>query len=226
MKATHPEQFPHQALLRTGGLVLAAGAGSRMGHRPKCLLQLDGLSLLERQLQALSLAGVNPLCVVLGHHAMRIQRDVDWTRWGAQMVLNTQPDGGPASSLRTGLKALPVGLDAVVVALADQPLVGALAVQNLLQAFAQRPVGTHMVQPMVQDLPGNPVVFSSAVAAQILAGDGLMGARQWQQTHPGETYRWKTPDALYRLDVDNEADRLALEQLTGKSLCWPADLNV
>jgi molybdenum cofactor cytidylyltransferase len=58
--------------LRTGGLVLAAGAGSRIGHRPKCLLQIDGVSLLERQLQALSLAGVTPIGVVLGHHAERI----------------------------------------------------------------------------------------------------------------------------------------------------------
>ena len=61
------------------------------------------------------------------------------------------------SSLRLGLKALPLGLDAVVVALADQPLINVQAVQALLQAFAQRPAGTHLLQPKVQGLPGNPV---------------------------------------------------------------------
>ena len=210
---------------RTGGLVLAAGAGSRMGHRPKCLLQIDGVSLLERQLQALSLAGVSPIGVVLGHHAERILQDGAWSRWAAQPVRNPQPDDGHVSSLRIGLRALPPGLDAVVVALADQPLINAPAVQALLQAFAQRPAGTQLLQPSVQGLPGNPVVFSGAVMAQILAGDEHMGARQWQKAHPERVYRWEIPHVHYRMDVDNEEDRLAVAQLTGQSLRWPHDLE-
>ena len=99
--------------LRVGGLVLAAGAGSRMGNRPKCLLQLNGMSLLERQLQALSLAGVRPVGVVLGHHAERILQEGVLTRWAAQQVRNPRPDDGHVSSLRIGLKALPAELDAV-----------------------------------------------------------------------------------------------------------------
>jgi molybdenum cofactor cytidylyltransferase len=210
---------------RTGGLVLAAGAGSRMGHRPKCLLQFDGMSLLERQLQALSQAGVAPVHVVLGHYADRILQEGVLARWAAQAVLNPQPDDGHVSSLRIGLKALPPGLDAVIVALADQPLINAQAVQDLLQAFAQRPTGTQLLQPTVQGLPGNPVVFSSTVMAQILAGDADMCARQWQQANPEAVYRWSTPERHYRLDVDHEADRQAVEHLTGQSLQWPHDLN-
>ena len=211
--------------LRVGGLVLAAGAGSRMGNRPKCLLQLNGMSLLERQLQALSLAGLRPVGVVLGHHAERILQEGVLTRWATQQVRNPRPDDGHVSSLRIGLKALPAGLDAVVVALADQPLIDAQAVQALLAAFAQRPAGTQMLQPSVQGLPGNPVVFSGAVMAQILAGDEHMGARQWQQAHPEAVYRWETPHGHYRLDVDNETDRQAVAQLTGQSLHWPHDLD-
>jgi molybdenum cofactor cytidylyltransferase len=211
--------------LRVGGLVLAAGAGSRMGNRPKCLLQLNGMSLLERQLQALSLAGVRPVGVVLGHHAERILQEGVLSRWAAQQVRNPRPDDGHVSSLRIGLKALPAGLDVVVVALADQPLIDAQAVQALLAAFAQRPAGTQMLQPSVQGLPGNPVVFSGAVMAQILAGDEHMGARQWQQAHPEAVYHWETPHGYYRLDVDNETDRQAVAQLTGQSLHWPYDLD-
>ncbi len=211
--------------LRVGGLVLAAGAGSRMGNRPKCLLQLNGMSLLERQLQALSLAGVRPVGVVLGHHAERILQEGVLTRWAAQQVRNPRPDDGHVSSLRIGLKALPAELDVVVVALADQPLIDEQAVQALLAAFAQRPAGTQMLQPSVQGLPGNPVVFSGAVMAQILAGDEHMGARQWQQACPEAVYRWKTPHGHYRLDVDNETDRQAVAQLTGQSLHWPHDLD-
>lgn len=197
-----------------------------MGHRPKCLLQLDGMSLLERQLQALSQAGVMPIGVVLGHHAGRILQEGALARWAAQPVLNPEPYDGHVSSLRIGLRALPPGLDAVLVALADQPLINGQVVQALLQAFAQRPVGTQLVQPNVQGLPGNPVVFSSTVMAQILAGNAQMGARQWQQAHPEAVYHWETPHRHYRLDVDNEADRQAVEHLTGQSLRWPHDLNL
>jgi molybdenum cofactor cytidylyltransferase len=211
--------------LRLGGLVLAAGAGSRMGHRPKCLLQIDGMSLLERQLQALALAGVTPIGVVLGHHAERIVQDGAVARWAAQPVRNPQPDDGHVGSLRIGLRSLPPDLDAVLVALADQPLIDAPAVLALLQAFAQRPAGTHLLQPSVQGLPGNPVVFSGAVMAQILAGDDQMGARQWMQAHPEAVYRWETPHSHYRLDVDNEEDCLAVAQLMGQSLRWPHDLE-
>ena len=209
-----------------GGLVLAAGAGSRMGNRPKCLLQLNGVNLLERQLQALTLAGASPIRVVLGHHAERILQDGAVARWDAQPVLNPQPDDGHVSSLRTGLRALPPDLDAVLVALADQALIDAPAVQALLRAFAQRPAGTQMLQPSLHGLPGNPVVFSGAVMAQILAGGEQMGARQWMQAHPEAVYRWETPHSHYRLDVDNESDRQAVEQLTGQSLSWPSDLNL
>jgi molybdenum cofactor cytidylyltransferase len=197
-----------------------------MGNRPKCLLQLNGVSLLERQLQALTFAGVSPIGVVLGHHTERILQDGAVARWAAQPVLNPQPDDGHVSSLRTGLRSLPPDLDAVLVALADQPLIDAPAVLALLQAFAQRPAGTQLLQPTVQGLPGNPVVFSGTVVAQILAGDDQMGARQWMQTHPEAVYRWETRHGHYRLDVDNESDRLAVEQLTGQSLSWPHDLNL
>lgn len=211
---------------RLGGLVLAAGAGKRIGYRPKCLMRLDGISLLERQLQALSLSGVAPLAVVLGHHAQRILQEGVLDRWAAQGVFNPRPDDGHVSSLRAGLRALPPGLDAVIVALADQPLIDQQAVQALLHAFAQRPAGTQMLQPSVQGRPGNPVVMSGTVVADILAGDADMGARQWQQAHPQAVFRWETPHGHYRVDVDNAADQLAFEQLTGRRLHWPDDMHL
>lgn len=194
-----------------------------MGNRPKCLLQLDEMSLLERQLQALAQAGVTSLYVVLGHYANRILQEGILARCNAQAVFNPQPNDGHVSSLRIGLKALPPEMDAVVVALADQPLIDVHAVQALLQAFAQRPTGAKLVQPSVQGLPGNPVLFSDEVMAQILAGNDEMGVRQWQRAHFEAVYRWETPHGHYRLDVDNEADRQALEVLTGQRLRWPDD---
>lgn len=53
------------------GLILAAGRGHRLseltGSRPKCLAELHGRSLLSRQLDLLSDAGVGDVAVVAGH---------------------------------------------------------------------------------------------------------------------------------------------------------------
>ena len=215
---------PDAAWPRVGAIVLAAGAGRRMGHRPKCLLQLNGRSLIDRQLEAVVQAGLASVLVVLGHHAERIQQEATLLQWGARWVVNPDPDAGHVSSLHTGLQALPPDLDAVMVLLADQPMIDVSAIQALMHAYAARPEGTHMVQPSVQNLPGNPVVLSLTVVSQILAGGIQMGARQWQQLHPEKTYRWKTPDARYRLDVDNAQDLQTLKTLTGHSLLWPSDL--
>ena len=61
--------------MTVGAVLLAAGAGSRLGHRPKSLLELGGVPLIVRQLVALSGAGVDELVVVLGHHAEAISAD-------------------------------------------------------------------------------------------------------------------------------------------------------
>ena len=69
MNATKQSNATSQdaALPRMGAVVLAAGAGRRMGHRPKCLLQLNGRSLIDRQLEAVFQAGLVSVLVVLGH---------------------------------------------------------------------------------------------------------------------------------------------------------------
>ncbi len=47
-----------------GAVLLAAGAGERIGRRPKCLMELGGVSLIRRTLIALSGAGVDEVVVV------------------------------------------------------------------------------------------------------------------------------------------------------------------
>jgi choline kinase len=59
-------------------VILAAGRGSRMGHlgddRPKCLVELEGRPLIERQIAALSRGGVDEIGVVRGYRAEMIHR--------------------------------------------------------------------------------------------------------------------------------------------------------
>lgn len=59
------------------GIILAAGRGSRLngtaGDKPKCLVEAGGLTLLERQIDALERAGVDDVVVVVGCQADRVR---------------------------------------------------------------------------------------------------------------------------------------------------------
>lgn len=206
--------------LVVGAVLLAAGSGSRLGGRPKSLLQLGGVPLIRRQLIALSGAGVDEVVVVLGHYADQIEPYVQ--DFPVTVVRNPEPDAGQVSSLRLGLQALTGKLNAVMVALADQPLIQAQDLVDLIAAYKKRPEATQVVVPTVGDLPGNPVIFSTEVRDAVLSGDARLGCKQWQQANPEQVHRWETPNQRYRVDIDTEADIEQLAARTGHRLVWPA----
>ncbi|MEY2776354.1 MAG: Bifunctional protein GlmU [Pseudomonadota bacterium] len=206
--------------LVVGAVLLAAGSASRMGNRPKSLLQLGGVPLIRRQLIALSGAGIDEVVVVLGHHRAEIEPLVQ--DFPVTLAVNPNPDQGQNSSLRVGLSRLNGKLDAVLVALADQPLLNQQDFVDLISAFKKRPAESRVVVPTVDGLPGNPVLFEESLCAEILDGGPGFGCKQWQARNPGQVYQWQTTNRRYRQDVDTPADLLEFERTTGHRLVWPS----
>ena len=209
--------------LAVGAVLLAAGEGLRIGRRPKCLLELGGVPLIRRQLIALSGAGIDEVVVVLGHHAEWIEPVV--VTFPVTLARNPRPQDGQVSSLRIGLAALAGKLDAVLVALADQPMVNAQDITSLIGAYKQRAHGSEVLVPMVAGEPGNPVMFSAEVREQILAGGAKVGCRQWRAAHPEAVAHFVTDNRRFRVDVDTEDDIARFERDTGHRLRWPAGLD-
>lgn len=205
--------------LVVGAVLLAAGAGARLGGRPKPLLELGGVPLVRRQLVALSGAGVDEVVVVLGYHAEAVEAAV--RDFPVTLVRNPAPDDGQASSVRAGLAALSARLDAVVVALADQPLVHAQDVAALIGAFKKRGTAA-MVVPRVAGEPGNPVIFEAALRDEWLAGEADAACRRWRQAHPERVHWFDCDNARYRVDIDTPQDLEAFAARTGHALRWPA----
>ena len=160
-------------------VLLAAGAGSRMGHRPKCLLERDGQALIRRTAQCLLDAGIQDLVVVLGHYAQEIAPAL--AGLPVTVVINPRPEQGIISSQRLGLQSLSANCDAVVMCLADQPLIETQDITALLQAFSHRPSNTDLVYPQVQGQPGNPVALSAAVRLAVLQANDDFGCQTWRQ---------------------------------------------
>jgi molybdenum cofactor cytidylyltransferase len=212
--------------MSVGAVLLAAGAGIRLGGRPKALLELGGVPLILRQLIALSGAGVDEVVVVLGHHAEAVEAAV--RQFPITLVHNPAPDDGLPSSVRIGLKALSPKLDAVIVALADQPLIDEHDITALIGAFKKRGDAA-MVVPRVlvahgDPEPGNPVIFDAALREPWLAGDADLACRKWRLSHP-ELVRWfDTDNRRYRIDIDTPEDLERFTASTGHALVWPQAL--
>lgn len=200
-------------------VLLLAGAGARLGHRPKCLLRRGGTPLLHHLLRALQAAGVGPVVAVLGHHAAAIGAALDG--WPVTRVLNPDPQAAPADSLRLGLAALPPGHGGVLVALGDHPWIDAADLRALAQAYAQRPPGTDCVLPSHGGQPGHPRVFSPRACAEICALPAGAGGPQWLAQHPARVHHWPAPTPHFVWDVDTPADLDRLAGLSGERLDWP-----
>lgn len=208
--------------LRTGVLILAAGAGRRMGGRAKCLLEVQGQSLLERLVRAVRGLGLHTPVLVLGHHAAEIQAHL--AQWpdhlNPRQVVNPAPEDDPASSLHQGLRALDADVQAVMVLLADQPLINAADISAVLHAFQCRPPGCQVLVPMVNRAPGHPVMFDAAVRADLLAAPGT-GLRQWRAAHPQATLPWLVDNPNHTRDLDTPEDVETLARDTGWTCRWP-----
>lgn len=210
--------------MTVGAVLLAAGAGERLGGRPKALLELGGVPLVLRQLIALSGAGVDEVAVVLGHHHEAIEAAV--RSFPIALVRNPSPDDGQASSVRLGLAALSPRLDALIVALADQPLIDAQDIVALISAFRKRGDASMVVPRVIragaEPAPGNPVMFDAALREQWLAGGADLACRKWREQHP-ERVRWfDTDNQRYGVDIDTPEDMERFAASTGHRLVWPA----
>ncbi len=86
-------------------IVLAAGVGKRFkevtDQRPKCLIEIQGKTLLERTLSALAAAGVVEAVVVIGYRGEMIEQQIGPTCAGVQVqyVFNARYDKGAILSL-------------------------------------------------------------------------------------------------------------------------------
>ena len=203
--------------LRVAAVLLAAGSGSRMGHKPKSLLELNGEPLIRRSARQLLDAGVTQLVVVLGHYAADIEAPLDGLP--VHKVYNPDPDQGLVSSQRLGLQALSDNTDTVIMSLADQPLVTTQDIQTLLLAFASST--KDMLFPFVNGQPGNPVLLSARARKDMLAGESDYGCKEWRQSHSAHTYKFTSDNSHFVTDLDRPEDIADFAKQHGTKLQWP-----
>lgn len=191
------------------GLLLAAGAGRRMGG-PKALLRHpDGVPFLDRALGALLEAGCGTVTVVLGAAAEDARGLLAGTGRAddpaVRVVVADDWEQGMGASLRRGLRALADGEPAAVsalVTLVDLPDVGAAVVRRLLAAGSGREA---LARATYHGRPGHPVLLGRDHWAGVVAvASGDRGARDYLAACPPTTY--ECGDLATGEDVDRPED--------------------
>ncbi|AHK28183.1 YgfJ family molybdenum hydroxylase accessory protein [Rhodococcus opacus PD630] len=170
-----------------GGVLLAAGAGSRMGMPKALVVGADGEPWLARGVRVLSDAGCAPTVVVLGARADEAE---DLLPGGVPVTVGIAEDwqSGLSASLRRGLEVAATfdDVDAVVITLVDLPDLGVDAVRRVASA----PPGdarSALRQAHYSGRPGHPVLIGRAhwlPLRRSLTGDS--GARKYLGTHGAE----------------------------------------
>ena len=199
------------------GVLLAAGQGSRFG-RPKALVELDGRTLAERGVTMLRAGGADPVLIVTGAAQVDLGPDHQ-----ARTVYNGEWRTGMGSSLRAALRALTeleVGQEAgaAVVALADQPLVGAEAVGRLIAAYR---AGVGVAVAAYGGKPRNPVLLAREHWPEVIAAaTGDQGARAFLRARPELVTLVECGDTGRPDDIDTPADleRIAVSR-PGRPRC-------
>ena len=185
------------------GVLLAAGEGSRFG-RPKALVELDGQTLAERGVTLLRAGGTDPVLIVTGAAEVKLRPEHQ-----ARTVYNAEWRTGMGSSLRAALRALTEleagpEIDAVVVALADQPLVGAEAVGRLIAAYR---AGAGVAVAAYGGKPRNPVLLAREHWPEVIAtATGDQGARAFLRARPELVTLVECGDTGRPDDIDTPAD--------------------
>lgn len=184
-----------------GGVVLAAGEGSRFGGT-KQLAELRGRPLLEHVLAAVAaVPAVEKFVLVLGARADEIRDRID--PHGAEILVCDDWAEGQAASLRAGLAAVS-DLEAALILLGDQPGITPAALEAVLALYD----GSRPLRAVYDGEPGHPVLMPRALMRQAMELTGDAGARELLEQ--AGVRRVEVGHLCEPADVDTPADLDAL----------------
>lgn len=185
----------------TGAIVLAAGAGSRMG-RQKMLLPFSGRAVVAHVVEQLKQGGIVEGTVVTGADADDVARAV--ADCGFTIARNPDYTRGMLSSVRAGLMAAPDAWTAALIALGDQPLITSEIVRAVLLAGADPQ--NLIVVPTSEGRRGHPMLLPRIYWKEILTQHDDVGLRGVLRAHADQIREVEVDSEDILCDVDTPED--------------------
>lgn len=192
--------------MKLGVLILAAGESKRMGN-PKQLLSWKDKSLIQHAIDSVSELNYDHAFLVVGAYSERILGTID--KKGLDTVFNDRWEDGMASSLAFGLKQLlktEPDLGAVLITLADLPLIGVGHLELLCRAYQS--TAKQIIATQYKDTMGVPVVFGKKYFEELLLLNGDAGAKMILKKHADEIHYVESEQPYFDVDTPEAYERL------------------
>ena len=185
------------------GVILSAGASSRMGREKALLPWRDG-TFLSAAIRALQPA-TELVIVVAGANAASLETIVDAN--AAFLAVNPDPQQGQFSSLQTGLReVLNRGRDAAILTLVDRPPAEIETIQLLKGAFLSADDQTWAVVPEYAGKHGHPIVIGREMIEVFLRAPVHSSAREIEHANQPRIRYVAVNDPLVAANVDTPED--------------------
>ena len=209
LKEIHSRPQPRQPTPSQNGgvhaLIMAAGQSRRMGKTNKLLSELEGKSLVRRVVESANNSEVSTITVVTGFESEKVEHALSGLN--VKYVHNPDFASGLASSLRTGVAALPADCSGALVLLADMPYITAEMINQLVNRFNDGSANS-IIQAASHGKRGNPVMWAARYFDELCNISGDVGARHLIGEHSEHVIEVELGDAA-ALDIDTPAEFLA-----------------
>lgn len=183
-------------------LILAAGQSRRMG-RPKMLLPWGQLTVIEHVIDTFLSAGVQEVLVVTGGAREQVERATQF--YPVRRIYNPDYETGEMlSSLQMGLREMAPEVEAVLVALGDQPQIRGGTVRQLLDAYSHKP--STLIVPSFQKRRGHPWLVQRTLWNELLSMDSSRSPRDFLNAHAGEIHYVEIDNPSILADLDTPQD--------------------
>lgn len=179
-------------------VILSAGESRRMGQPkalvpfPEILIQKEAertpapaaqRTFLEHLIEVTRHPRTGALRVIVGPHAAEIRARVKLDE--GTLVFNPEWQRGQLSSLQAAIRSLPPEkTEGILICLVDHPLISAALVASLIKTFDRDK--SRIVIPAYRGMRGHPVIFPSALYAELLNAPQEIGARAVVRAHDGD----------------------------------------
>ncbi len=196
--------MPEPAASSLYAIVLAAGGSARFGKQAKQLVDIGNETLLERAIH--NALAICPLRVytVLGCCSKDTVEIAQGTT--THIVSNHDWQSGIASSIRTGIAALPQSADAAMITLCDQAKITAGDLHLLANAWYAAP--NQICAAAYDDTQGVPAIFPRSTFSQLESLMGDSGAKSILQ-HMPDINTIDIAHASFDLDTPGDLAKLA-----------------
>ena len=154
-------------------VMLAAGRSERFGTA-KLLAKYHGKPLLHHALSAAQGTCPGNVCLVVGHDAHEVGDSA--AGLADHVITNEDYATGMGSSIACGVRACREQSDAILIMLADQPLVSSSHLAELVNRWTGKQ--NEIIASRFSGTSGPPVLFASALFDQLEDLHGVVGARE------------------------------------------------